>query len=447
MSTSAEASHTTYEDQYFETIKKLETTPSSLLLRKKAAYLSLFLGKIDEAYHWSVSLNFFHDPSLQKIRQKRIELFKKNLTPDNDYRVTQGIFSLTENKNNKNPHEEAVWNSNPHREDLIKKILSWKSVNFYKYKIFSKTSIKKIKESIAPCSYEPGAAMDYPGDYKNFPNIIIGYWYYAGFIYHKEKTIPVIFRLPEYPSDDQEIDFFTEEDLSLDIQGGESIICYFSQKPETQDAWLECKLKIHSIFSQNNQQFGSKYAFYQGHEAWGLPGQRPTLERIKEYSLEKWIQPHHDILDIGCNIGCFGIEVSKISAQYTGFDINPDLIEIANTLALNKEIKNCNFLTTDFHSFIKNNDKKYDFIFSFAVHGWIGLPMKGYVEILQNLLNPNGFVLIESHDVTNDAELLKFFRNMPAFLEAKFSIIHQGILKDDNKRRRSFFIFQYNKNE
>lgn len=438
--------YTDYNTQYEETIKSLALMPNNVLARKKAAYLSLFMGKIDEAYHWSASLNFYHGLTLQKIRQTRIELFKKKSANNISYQVVPGFYVLPQEGTLSNtPYEGEVWASNPQREVLLKNILSCQTIAYYKHKIFSKTSLKRIKETMSPCSYEPGVEMEYQEKYKNLPNTIIGYWYYAGFIHQEGKTHAAVFRVPEYPSNDQEIDFFTDGSNPLEIKGGEHLICYFSQPPEKKDDWLECKLKMHSIFSQNNQQFGSSHAFYQAHEAWGLPGQRPTLARIKEYSLTKWIQPHHEILDIGCNIGCFGIEAARTASHYTGFDINPDLIEIAKTLAENKHSKNCTFLTTDFHRFIQSNEKKYDFIFSFAVHGWIGLPMKNYVDILKSILKPDGFVLIESHDVINDDDLQKFFQQMRFFIEGNFSIVDQGMLKDDNKRRRSFFIFRLGK--
>lgn len=437
---------TRFEDDYIHAINKLTENPLDFLLRKKAAFLSLFLGKIEEAYHWSVSLNFYDPLYTQSTRQKRISLYQGKSKGATPYSVTQGIFCLRQNtsKNENLPSEEKVWRANPKRQSIIKSAFNWEKTSYYQHVIFSKTSIKHIKEGIAPFAYEPGASMDYDESFKSIPKKIIGYWYYSGFIQIEKIITAAVFRIPEFPQNDQEIEFFTEEDISKNITGGTQITCYFSQKPEILNDAISCKINMHSVFARNTQQFGSAHSFYQAHEEWNIPGQRPTLERITQYSLDKWISKEHDVLDIGCNIGIFGIELSNKIAHYTGFDANPELIEIAQILAKYKKANNCSFSNTDFNRFITSNNKQYDFILSFAVHGWIGMPIKDYSKILKNILKPQGCVLIESHDVTLEAEEKKFTHQMKCFIENGFLVKSHGTLKDDGKRKRAFYIFQKN---
>lgn len=422
----------------------LEKNPGNLFKLRKSAYSSLFLGLLEDAYHWSTSLNFYGLPTAQKSRQKRIELFLDIKKPEARSQLLGGIVraDTVGQKYSDIPDEKIVWNLNPHRGEIIKKYMKWNSVSSKVIKIFTYSSPSHIKNNIPPFAYEPGADMNYPSDYSGIPGRIIGYWYYSGFIFYNEKIKPVVFRYPEYPQNDQEVEVFFEENSEdeLKLSGGEAVACYFSRKDEVRDTWLECKLKIYSIFSRRSQQFGKDQSFYQGNEKWGLPGQRPTMLRLATYGLEKWLRPEDEVLDIGCNIGCLGIEVAKNVKTYTGFDNNPDLIEISEILSEFHAIKNCHFLSCDFNDFLGKNNKKYDFVFSFAVHSWIGLPMNEYAKILKSMIKPEGFVLVESHDLKTSRE--KFMKDMRFFIEEGFVLMDRGDIKDDDVIARSFFIFK-----
>ena len=60
-----------------------------------------------------------------------------------------------------------------------------------------------------------------------------------------------------------------------------------------------------------------------------------------------------------------------------------------------EKINNVNFLNIDYKKF--NINKKYDIIFSFAVHLWIWLEFNDYLKTIYSKLNEWWIVIIESH--------------------------------------------------
>lgn len=205
-----------------------------------------------------------------------------------------------------------------------------------------------------------------------------------------------------------------------------------------EENWIQCIDDIQKKIKSHPQQFG-RGNLYQGHEIWGVPGQRPTLLRINEYQLEKWLPPHAAVLDIGCNIGMFGLALSEKIDHYYGFDNNPLLIEIARQIADARNIENCQFVCESFQDFSASSpDRKFDAVLSFAVHVWIGMSIEDYAIAMYNLLQPGGILVWESNRLdTNDKE---FFHNVYHFINAGFSITFSGRLKDDNIIERGFYI-------
>ena len=203
-------------------------------------------------------------------------------------------------------------------------------------------------------------------------------------------------------------------------------------------AWQNTMQAAQTLFSRQPQAFG-RGEFYQGHEDWNLPGQRPTLARLQAYGLEDMLPPRANVLDIGCNIGLMGLALSPAIHQYQGIDINPALIKIARLLAQGRGVNNCNYDTLSFHDFIADQPAaQYDVVLSFAVHVWIGLPMPEYARLVAGLLRPQGLLVVESNNLaTNDTQ---FFASLQAFLDTGLSLRKQGMLKDDGVIERGFFI-------
>lgn len=424
----------------------IEGHSDNLLLLKKAAYLSLYLGYLDDAYHWTVCLEIHTPAPLPPTRKRRLELYLRKIPPLIEYQIISGnVFFRSTHKNfkaNDAPGEKHLFKSNNQRKKIIQAVTGWNDFHEGTLNLLTSTLPHDIKISIPACAYEPGCSVQYPENHISIPKKRIGYWYYHGFIFCKKKILPVLFRYPEFPANDSVLEIFSPLNLRdhLQLSEDEEIHCYFCQKQTEIDAWLECKLQIHADFSKRPQDFGRNNSLYQGHEKWGLPGQRPTIFRLERYSLHNWILPSHHILDIGCNIGCLGMEAATMAKSYTGFDNNEALISIARRLASHHAIKNCHFENSDFNEFLKRNKNKYNVIFSFAVHVWLNITFEEYAEIIKELLYQNGILVIESNNLkTNDQEFLK---NMRFFIQKGFKIVHQGAIKDDEIIERYFMIFQ-----
>ncbi|TBV07937.1 class I SAM-dependent methyltransferase [Phytopseudomonas dryadis] len=204
------------------------------------------------------------------------------------------------------------------------------------------------------------------------------------------------------------------------------------------ERWSRCLHEIQARIKAQPQQFG-RGELYQAHEAWGVPGQRPTLQRIEAYQLQAWLPAHARVLDIGCNIGMFGLALSTRIHSYYGFDNNPLLIDVARQIASVREIGNCHFECESFEDFsLHNQGRTFDMVLSFAVHVWIGMTPGDYARTLYGLLRPGGLLVLESNRLdTNDKD---FFRNVRYFLDEGFDVRFCGRLKDDGIIERGFYV-------
>lgn len=204
--------------------------------------------------------------------------------------------------------------------------------------------------------------------------------------------------------------------------------------------WEACKRDVIVRFKAQPQAFG-RGELYQGHEEWGIPGQRPTQFRLYRYQVEQWLPEAASVLDIGCNIGLIGMALSDSVRHYQGFDNNPVLTDIARTLAAGRGIDNCEFLDLSFEAFTQRNaGRTFDVVFSFAVHVWIGLPIAEYGRLLHGLLNTNGFLALESNRLeTNDQD---FYQHVQTIIDCGFTLEYQTTLKDDGIIERGFCVLR-----
>jgi 2-polyprenyl-3-methyl-5-hydroxy-6-metoxy-1,4-benzoquinol methylase len=172
--------------------------------------------------------------------------------------------------------------------------------------------------------------------------------------------------------------------------------------------------------------------FYQSCEDLVIEGQRPTAVRFNEYRLGSVLNPGQRLLDIGCNCGFLSLHCAPFVKGVDGFDINPRFIEIANAAKRHLGRQNCQFSTSTFDDFCGTGP--YDVIFSFAVHHWIGQPITVYARRLQQMLKPEGMILLESQDLTtHDAD---WDAKLAAFCSAGFEPLRSGTLCDDGVRAR-----------
>lgn len=200
---------------------------------------------------------------------------------------------------------------------------------------------------------------------------------------------------------------------------------------------LDVRNILYEILNLEQQNFG-RGNFYQSNEELNISGQRPTTKRFETYQLESLLMPHHDVLDIGSNCGFISLKAAKTVNSVTGIEISEPLVLISRVAKRKLKVGNAEFISGDFSTI--EFDKKFDFIFSFAVHYWVGLSIKRYAEKLKSLLKPNGIVLIESQDIERfDTD---WDEKISIILSVGFEIIKEGSLKDDGVISRRFAVFK-----
>lgn len=187
-----------------------------------------------------------------------------------------------------------------------------------------------------------------------------------------------------------------------------------------------------------NHVFGGDARFYQSYERLGIIGNRNTSYRIGTYGLYEWIDEHMSILDIGCNMGFFDLAIADKVNSVVGLEYDKWFLEFGERVKKYEKINNVKFLQGDFKEY--KTDEKFDMIFSFAVHKWIGLPLHDYFLRLSKLLNDDGVVLFESHGIDTYDEGLD--EKMEELVSDIFTIKKKGIIFDGFKRPRNFYYLE-----
>lgn len=212
--------------------------------------------------------------------------------------------------------------------------------------------------------------------------------------------------------------------------------------PDNTDFFLhngDFLLEIMDLFCSSRQQFGEG-GFYQSYPAIGLRGQRPTQERIETYGLKQILKKDMDVLDIGCNCGFFDMQIAESVRSVTGLEINRALVQIAEITRKHLNIRNCNFLETDFCSW--HTENKYDMVFAFAILCWIKLEPEEIAEHLLRLIKKDGWLLIESHNIKSKDRLNDFDTCIKKLKEDGMYEIWKGTTCDDGVISRRFVLLQ-----
>jgi 2-polyprenyl-3-methyl-5-hydroxy-6-metoxy-1,4-benzoquinol methylase len=98
-------------------------------------------------------------------------------------------------------------------------------------------------------------------------------------------------------------------------------------------------------------------------------------------------------------IGCGGGQISLFMSQYfmdvTGFDISPKSLELARKTALDRGVKNVEFLERDLFDgeFLKEFGSRFDYVLCYGVLHHTGNPRQGFNNLTE-LAKPGGFVTI-----------------------------------------------------
>lgn len=200
----------------------------------------------------------------------------------------------------------------------------------------------------------------------------------------------------------------------------------------------ECRDKLLELCRKSCQAFGEN-KFYQSFPRLKLDGERPTDVRMEKYVLEKYLSKDADVLDIGANDGFIDMEISSNVRSVLGIEYNEKLVEIAQTAKKILKIDNADFICDDYNHWKAGNQQKYDIIFSFAVHIWIGTFPKEYATDILKMLNRNGILFFESQTLENDVKYADYCK---AFEEAGLVKLREDNIMDDGKTNRKFTIYQ-----
>lgn len=200
---------------------------------------------------------------------------------------------------------------------------------------------------------------------------------------------------------------------------------------------IDLKSLLASALNREHQPFG-RGKFYQSCEEIDLSGQRPTTKRYNIYRLDEHLDGNQDVLDIGCNCGFLTLLIAKKAKFVLGIEISDSLVQIGQATQAYLGRINVQFRQGNFNRM--ELAQKFDFIFSFAVHYWLGVDMKKFGKRLYDMLNLRGKILLESQNI--EKEDLDWDSKVKSFMEAGFEEISNGSLKDDGIISRRFSLFQ-----
>ncbi len=203
--------------------------------------------------------------------------------------------------------------------------------------------------------------------------------------------------------------------------------------------------QLNALLAEAQQAWGSydygEGYFYQSFSRVGVSGLRQTEARIESMELKRHLKGQR-ILEIGCNSGFISLALAEVIASSQAFDINPHLIQIADTVRKHLEISNVSFSTSAFETFAGTGP--YDAVLSFANHatydGNTHQNLKAFFERCHTLLKPGGLLLFESHPP--ELENARALEEVKKIMTESFKIESEKMLSTGSyaDRRRTFIV-------
>lgn len=198
--------------------------------------------------------------------------------------------------------------------------------------------------------------------------------------------------------------------------------------------------RLFGLLHMQVQQWGKPYCSgyaYQGYERIGLAGVKPTEERLANYGFLPWLRAGMSVLEIGCNNGFMAIELARHVGRVDAVEYNPFLVEIGRTTAAAVGQHNVHYEVADFTTWQPR--QRYDVVLSFANHctidGNLSVEFESFVAKLWQLVNDDGWLLFESHNVFGPGA------GKPGDdgdLDAKFEVMERYFELVDSKMTRAF---------
>lgn len=201
-----------------------------------------------------------------------------------------------------------------------------------------------------------------------------------------------------------------------------------------------CKY-LGEVRKKGEPDFGSGL-FYQSFEEIGLKGRRPTIYRLEKYGIEKFLNSEMEVLDIGCNAGFLDLTVAPLVKGVLGIEYDATLVEISNYAKDYLRIKNCDFIHSDFEEWYRRNNRKFDVVFSFAVHHWLNMKPEKYMQMLDNIIKENGCICLESLGGVEYNADKEYKCCLEYLLECGYVVQAEGNIMDDGIMKRNYAVLK-----
>jgi Methyltransferase domain len=164
-------------------------------------------------------------------------------------------------------------------------------------------------------------------------------------------------------------------------------------------------------------------------------------KRLYVYNISNNFLNKKNILDIASHSGAIGKNLleNKTIGTYTAVEPDPNFINNYQDL-INQYPNQVIYHNCDFEQFTQKTTTKYDTIFFLACVAFINLSMDEIFNQLDQILENNGIIIIEStKDFSNFYELINVFKN-----NKHYNIINQGEY-DEMEWKRGFYVIQKKK--
>lgn len=156
--------------------------------------------------------------------------------------------------------------------------------------------------------------------------------------------------------------------------------------------------------------------------------------RMKKYKINNFYNKSSNALEVGSNNGNISNLLVNNFNSYTIVESN-NYKKFMN----NYDSKiHTNFI--NFEEFLTRNNKKYDFILFLAVLGYIYNNEKDLLNVLNQIVNKNGIILIENTTRKFiERKLYNYIKNN----NTNFKIIKEGTIREIDQKRFFFYIKKY----
>ncbi len=165
--------------------------------------------------------------------------------------------------------------------------------------------------------------------------------------------------------------------------------------------------------------YGEGY-FYQSFDRISVTGLRDTAARVAAFGLEELVEGR-TVLEIGCNTGFLSLSIASAASSVFAFELNPHLIEIAETARRHLAIDNVEFAVSAFEDLTPSTG--YEAVLSFANHhtydGNTRQSLEQYFDRCRAFTAPGGRFVFESHPPELEGS---GFAAVRALIEERFTI-------------------------